>query len=325
VTLSVQTPAAARSAAGLGGQTSIPLGDPQQSHLHLAALHRPGSLIELRVRADGRWAKHFHDGPRPAAVQAQHLKAGADVYVGVLPRIEAKQGGDALPTHASVMWCEADTEAALVRAMDYTPHAHIVVRSSPGKAHFYWLLNRDIPLEYIERGNKRLAHYLGCDPKATNAGRILRVAGTRNHKRSEPQRVAITRWETHNNVAAGALVGHLEDPAPPQPLTAVATRVRNVGLPQDADTEALRAVPAREYIPILSGREVLRGFAQCPWHKGGQERTPSLSVGGPREELFLCFGCDKGGDVFTFAARMWGLDERRDFVALKQRLKETLR
>jgi hypothetical protein len=325
VTLSAQTPAAARAAAGLGGQTSIDLGDPQQSHLHLAALWRPGTLIELRVRADGRWAKHFHDGPRPAGIQAQRLKTGADVYVGVLPRTEAKQGGDALPTHANVIWCEADSEAALVRAMDYTPHAHIVVRSSPGKAHFYWLLNRDIPLEYIERGNKRLAHHLGCDPRATNAGRILRVAGTRNHKRGEAQRVAITRFETHNNVTAAGLVGELCDPAPPQALTAVVAKVCNVGLPSDADTEALRAVPAREYIPLLTGREVLRGFAQCPFHKGGQERTPSLSVGGPNDTLWLCFGCDEGGDVFTMAARMWGLREREDFPTIKTKLKEILR
>jgi hypothetical protein len=324
VTLSVQTPAAARSAAGLGGQTSIDLGDPQQSHLHLAALHCPGSLIELRVRADGRWAKHFHDGPRPAAIQAQHLKAGADVYVGVLPRTEAKQGGDALPTHANVIWCEADTEAALVRTMDYTPHAHIVVRSSPGHAHFYWLLNRDIPLEFIERGNKRLAHHLGCDPKATNAGRILRVAGTKNHKREEPQRVAITRFETHANVAAATLVGDLPDPAPSRPLTAVATKVRNVGLPADADTEALRAVPAREYIPILSGREVYRNMVWCPFCREPED-APSLSVGGPRDELWICFGCEAAGDIFRFAALTWGLDEQRDFPTLKAKLKESLR
>jgi hypothetical protein len=324
VTLSVQTPAAARAAAGLGGSTSIPLGDPQQSHLHLAALRRRGMFIELRVRADGRWAKHFFDEPRPAGVMAQYLKATHDVYVGVIGRTAEQYGGDALPTHANVMWCEADNEAALVRAMDYTPHAHIVVRSSPGKAHFYWLLNRDIPLEYIERGNKRLAHYLGCDPKATNTGRILRVAGTRNHKRGEPQRVAITRWETHNNVAAGALVGHLEDPAPPQPLTAVATRVRNVGLPSDADTEALRAIPAREYIPALTGRDVYRRMVWCPFCTEPED-APSLSTGGPHEELWICFGCEAAGDVFTMAARMWGLDERRDFVALKQRLKEALR
>ena len=319
----VQTPAAARSAAGLGGQTSIPLGDPQQSHLHLAALSRLDTLLELRVKHGDTWHKIFCETPRDAAIHAQRLKGEADVYIGVVPR--TGRGRDELLPYANVIWAEADNELALGRALDYTPRAHLVVRSSPGKAHFYWLLNRDIPLEYVERSNKRLANHLGCDPKATNAGRILRVAGTRNHKREEPQRVAITRFEAHANLAAAEVVGHLPDPAPARPLTAVAARVKNLGLPADADTDALRAVPAREYIPVLTGRDVVRGFAQCPFHKGGQERTPSLSVGGPNEELWLCFGCDEGGDVFTMAARMWGLDERRDFPAVKTRLKETLR
>jgi hypothetical protein len=121
------------------------------------------------------------------------------------------------------------------------------------------------------------------------------------------------------------VVGDLPDPTAAHPLTAVATRTRGLGLPSDADTEQLRAVPAREYIPVLTGRDVHRGFAQCPFHKGGQESTPSLSVGGPNEELWLCFGCQEGGDVFTMAARMWGLREREDFRQVKERLKEVLR
>jgi RepB DNA-primase from phage plasmid/CHC2 zinc finger len=324
VTLAVQTPTAARAAVGLSTQASINVGDPQQSFLHLHALARPGMLVELRVRRDGRWIKDFHSDCRAAGWAAQQHKGNADVYVGVVPRTRSGVGGDSLPTHASVLWAEADNEAALARALDYTPAAHIVIRSSPGKAHFYWLLNQPIPLAYIEQGNKRLAHHLGCDPRATNAGRILRVAGTLNHKRGTPQRVAITRWDTQANHAPGAVAGHLPDPRPPRPLTAVAARVRNVGLPVDADTEALRSVPGRQYIPALSGRDVHRNMAWCPFCTEPED-APSLSVGGPRDELWICFGCEAAGDVFRFAALTWGLDERRDFPVLKARLKEALR
>lgn len=322
---SVQTPAAARAAAGLGGQGSIPLDDPAQSHLHLAALQRPDVRLELRIHEDGRWSKSFPTSARLGAIQAQQVKHSADVYVGVLPRTGTGYGGDSLPEWGDVVWAEADTEAALVRALDFTPRAPLIIRSSPGKAHFYWFLSTPIPLEYVERANKRLAHHLGCDPRATNAGRILRVAGTKNHKREEPTRVAITRFEPAPNVVARALVGELPDPRPPQPLTAVAARARNLGLPRDADTDELRSVPARVYIPALTGRDVYHGLCRCPFHKGGDERTPSLSVGGPNEELWLCFGCDEGGDVFSFAARLWGLDARNDFPALKERLKAALR
>jgi hypothetical protein len=302
--------------AGLGSQGSIPLDDAAQSRLHLAALQQPGTYLELRYRRDGKWQKAFFQDAATAAEQAQRWKDTADVYVGVLPRTHGGYGGDALPDHGRWMWCEADNEMALTRAMQFTPAAPLVVRSSPGKAHFYWPLDTHIPLEYVERGNKRLAFHLGCDPKATNAGRILRVAGTVNHKPTGG-RVAITRFETTDNVSAAALVGELPDPAPPKPI-----QVARTPLPPDADTEHLKTIPARVYIPALTGVEVYRDKACCPFH---EDRSPSLSVGGPHDELWICFGaCDTGGDIFKAAALAWGLDVKTDFKQIKTKLKEML-
>ncbi|MGQ0848557.1 MAG: DNA primase [Actinomycetota bacterium] len=44
--------------------------------------------------------------------------------------------------------------------------------------------------------------------------------------------------------------------------------------------------------------------AVCPFH---QEKTPSLSLD-PARGLYHCFGCGKGGDVFTFIEETQGLD-----------------
>lgn len=50
-----------------------------------------------------------------------------------------------------------------------------------------------------------------------------------------------------------------------------------------------------------SGRSFM---AICPFH---EEKSPSLSLD-PARGLYHCFGCQKGGDVFTFLAETQGLD-----------------
>lgn len=55
-----------------------------------------------------------------------------------------------------------------------------------------------------------------------------------------------------------------------------------------------------EYVPLRrAGREYV---ALCPFH---QERTPSFTVS-PAKQMFYCFGCQVGGDVFTFVMKKEG-------------------
>jgi DNA primase len=49
-----------------------------------------------------------------------------------------------------------------------------------------------------------------------------------------------------------------------------------------------------EYVPLK--RKGGRYWGLCPFH---QEKTPSFSVT-PDRGIFHCFGCQKGGDLFTF-------------------------
>jgi DNA primase len=69
------------------------------------------------------------------------------------------------------------------------------------------------------------------------------------------------------------------------------------------------------YIPLK--RAGANFVALCPFHK---EKTPSFNVN-PQRQIFHCFGCHKGGDVFTFVREYEGLN----FLDAVRRLAERAR
>ena len=46
-----------------------------------------------------------------------------------------------------------------------------------------------------------------------------------------------------------------------------------------------------------------RYWGRCPFHAGGQEKTPSLKID-PDTKLYYCFGCNKGGTIIDFVMEM---------------------
>jgi len=61
--------------------------------------------------------------------------------------------------------------------------------------------------------------------------------------------------------------------------------------------------------------------ARCPFHN---ERTPSFFVS-PVRDTFHCFGCNKGGDIFTFTEEMEGIDFKGALKTLAERAGVELR
>ena len=68
-----------------------------------------------------------------------------------------------------------------------------------------------------------------------------------------------------------------------------------------------------DYVPLRPAGARLKGL--CPFH---QEKTPSFSVD-PELQLFYCFGCSTGGDVFKFVMlyEKVGFPEAVEFLALR--------
>lgn len=311
--LMVKPPPAAAPRAG------VPVTDLQAARLHLRALNPGAGLTEIRWwrRGDKPIQQWFAD-PDEAAAYAYARRDEGDVYFGVVPRARRAGGSDALIHTARVLWVECDEPMATTRALALQPH--IVVQSSlPGKTHVYWLVREQLDMVQLKRALRRLAFHLGGDMKATDPARILRVPGC-THRKGDPLPVMLLDWSGAPNVSAADLVKHLPDPAPPRVRTApMPAKLRNT------ETEYLSVVPASVYVPRLTGRELGRdGMICCPFHKGGAERSPSFSTGGPQDTLWFCFGCDEGGDIFRLAARLEGLNERTQFPHIINEVKRRL-
>ncbi|HEX7862432.1 MAG TPA: DNA primase [Verrucomicrobiae bacterium] len=92
------------------------------------------------------------------------------------------------------------------------------------------------------------------------------------------------------------------------------------GLVSPATLEQIRA--ANDIIDVIGAvvplkRAGVSFTALCPFHR---ERTPSFHVN-PRKQTFHCYGCHKGGDVFTFVREY----ESLDFMEAVKRLAERAR
>ena len=92
------------------------------------------------------------------------------------------------------------------------------------------------------------------------------------------------------------------------------------GFFNQATLEQIRA--ASDIVDIIGGYIPLKRaganfVALCPFHR---EKTPSFNVN-PHKQIFHCFGCHKGGDVFTFVKEY----ENIDFPDAVRRLAERAR
>lgn len=274
--------------------------------------------IELRYRHDAGMRSRFYRARGPHHALAQTVARTADtrdVYIGCALR--ATQRGDREHIgQAWTVWAECDGQAAR-EALDAfaTPPSLLVASGTPGHVHAYWALNAPIEADTLEDVNRRLAHAVCGDPVCFDAARILRPAGTRNHKHTPAlpvRQIGPMRPEPYD-------LAELVDQLPSFSGEPAGGRQTRAG----ADDDPLLKIAPIHYVPALTGLTIGRDHkVNCPFHN---DRTPSLHVYPSPEGGWYCYGCRRGGSVYDFGAELWHLPPRgSSFVRLRERLALTL-
>jgi hypothetical protein len=141
------------------------------------------------TRKDTSLARVFHGSlPEHAAALEKLQQRGAGVFVMV-------NRGDGI-VHEGQKTCRATANVTSVRALwvdlDGSPlqpvldahHPDIIVESSPGRWHAYWLTH-DCQLADFKRRQQQIAAKFKGDPKVCDLPRVMRLPGFW-HQKSEP-------------------------------------------------------------------------------------------------------------------------------------------
>jgi hypothetical protein len=212
--------------------------DTHQAHRLLEALHAPlhdGEQSELRWNLpDTRGSMHrrFFASTQAAAREAASLGAFCDVYIGVAPR----WGSDGTRTgvrRLGALWADLDAKGEytvggrLRQLRDLACPPSILILTGGG-CHCYWLLKKPaVGPEKLVRAEgvmRLLGQGLGGDP-VWDCARILRVAGTFNHKYDEPRPVQLKHFEPGLRYD----LGQLEEMAKPLPEEGTPSGVPTAG------------------------------------------------------------------------------------------------
>jgi hypothetical protein len=144
---------------------------------------RPNELDDTAQRS-WRW-------PAEKEAAAAYLESesgkGRDAYFGVhlFRRPGTRRAEDAAGAILA-LWVDGDG----AKVPEEWPQPTAVVKSSPGREHYYWRLTRPIAPEQAAKLNKRLCYGMGGDKGKWGLGTVLRAPGTLNYKRERPTLVA---------------------------------------------------------------------------------------------------------------------------------------
>ncbi len=263
---------------------------------HLATLHpypRPEERVEIRFRpadAVGPMRQEFHQSAEAAAHRSAALAPTHDVYMGVAPR-SGEVGTKAGVPRVQAIWADLDAKGGRTREgrlaqLGGLPCQPSMLVWTGGGYHAYWLLAKAAEgpeeMALAETAMRLLAAGLGGD-SVHDRPRVLRVAGTLNHKYGEPRPVVLERCEPElrhdleallkmaeslpsapdsgmdgsGSAPRDVLAGPIRDGGRNVALASVAGSLRDRGLDAGTIGVVLLEVNGRRCAPPLEDEEVL--------------------------------------------------------------------
>jgi hypothetical protein len=279
-----------------------------------------GAQVEVRCFRHDQQRRRFYAPDDPALARYVATMAGEwNVYLGCAPRRvvcrirdRKRDGGANALQRVWQLWADIDTADGAMRLdKHFRPEPSLVIATgAPHHLHAYWFLRWPADPAQASWALKRLAYVLGADMRSTDVARILRAAGTLNHKTNPPLPVEPVMVATHRTYHLANVVLGLVDPPEPRPRRAVSRTV--------VATDSLHSIPAEEYVPALTGLEPnSRGDVVCPLH---DDRKPSLHIY-PGDRGWYCFGCQRGWTIIDLASALWGIEPRgKGYHDIRRRL-----
>ena len=203
-----------------------------------------GAQIEVRCFNDNERCRMFFAPDDPALARYVATMTGEwDVYLGCAPRRAVyrirdrkRDGGANALQRVWQLWTDIDTPEGTARLAYFDPQPSLVIATGAAcHMHAYWFLRWPIDPAQASWALKRLAYTLGADMRSTDVARILRAAGTLNHKTNPPLPVEPVMAATERTYHLADVVLGLADPPEPRPRRPVAVA--------PTASDSLRSIP----------------------------------------------------------------------------------
>lgn len=152
----------------------------------LKTLDRDAAAFAFRVLPEGaessaKASNYVGTVEQLLPVLEQKNSQGCGVFVAI------NEGGQRASDITRVRAVFADTDGAPLEPIVAALKPHIIVESSPGRWHVYWLVADGFPLDRFKPVQTAIARRFGTDPSINDLPRVMRLPGF-NHQKREPYR-----------------------------------------------------------------------------------------------------------------------------------------